>query len=63
MLEQLKNFRSLYREMRDALPFLDCYVSDQSPAWDDLAKELELSHAVLQEHEAVPLPLLLFPLQ
>ena len=39
MLNMLKEFRKSYCEVRNALPFLDCYVSDMAPAWDDLPAE------------------------
>ena len=34
MLDQLKNFRNSYKEVFEALPFLDCYISDMEPAWE-----------------------------
>ena len=34
MLNALKEFRARYLEMRKALPFLDCYVSDLPCEWD-----------------------------
>lgn len=36
MLDLLKNFRRLYREMQERLPFLDCYISDLPASWDDI---------------------------
>ncbi|MBR2344908.1 MAG: amidohydrolase family protein [Lentisphaeria bacterium] len=36
MLELLKNFRKEYNSVRNALPFLDCYVSDLAASWDDV---------------------------
>ena len=39
MLGELKKFRTLYNEMRNTLPFLDCYVSDMAPSWDDVPQE------------------------
>ena len=36
MLEQIKNFRRGYKEIFQRLPFLDCYISDMSSAWNDL---------------------------
>lgn len=36
MLETLKQFRREYAAVRRALPFLDCYISELAPAWDDV---------------------------
>lgn len=36
MIEQLQKFRREYAAVREALPFLDCYISELAPSWDDV---------------------------
>ncbi|MBR7131033.1 MAG: amidohydrolase family protein [Lentisphaeria bacterium] len=39
MLQKLSEFRIAYRALRERLPFLDCYISDMAPEWDDVPPE------------------------
>ena len=40
MLQRLNKFRAEYTKVKDALPFLDCYISDMAPGWDDVNKTI-----------------------
>ena len=54
MLASLKEFRRLYFEMQKQLPFLDCYISDLKPFWDDLPAEAPTAYKKLSCTEGNP---------
>ena len=47
MLDMVKKFRKEYLQTCAALPFLDCYVSDMTPGWDDVNTKIPTDYRKL----------------
>ena len=47
MLDMVKKFREEYLQTCAALPFLDCYVSDMTPGWDDVNTKIPTDYRKL----------------